>query len=65
MTEHPGSLFSQDQLTFLIYFFTFFYFILIHDQNIVNCGIEINNVMVVSGEQRRDSAVDTHVPLLP
>ena len=54
MTEHPGSLFSQDQLTFLIYFFTFFYFILIHDQNIVNCGIEINNVMVVSGEQRRD-----------
>ena len=51
MTEHPGSLFSQDQLTFLIYFFTFFYFIFIHDQNIVNWGIANNSAMIVSGEQ--------------
>ena len=49
----------------LIYFFTFFYFIFIHCKNIVNWRIAINNAMVLSGEQWRDSATHIHVPLLP
>ena len=52
-----------ETIHFLDFFFTLFIFI--HSKNIVNWGIAINNVIIVSGEQQRDLAIHIHVPLLP
>ena len=43
----------------LFFFFTFFSFI--STKNIVYWGVAINNIMIVSGEPRRDSAIDIYM----
>ena len=48
-------MFSQDTSLF----FTFFSFI--STKNIVYWGVAINNIMIVSGEPRRDSAIDIYI----
>ena len=59
MYEVPTSLYPTDiqlYLHHLFYFFNFLFFI----------GVWlINNVVIVSSEQPRDSAVHTHVSILP